>query len=238
MIKHCGNLFGGYFGGDTSRSYRPQTHRQVSHRQNHADGDPFLLASHPIYAQPQQEGPKRMVSLIAGMREQQCWGSENQSMGPGSLNSIDQAQQAQQQKAARKLGSSKPPPIDIDIVSNHSSESAGSRSAGARGRPGSLPASPSRRLSTNSDRGSKEAPWLQGRQFGQVEKALQKNKIRSGSHHMSLLSLSHPHTSKLCCNKANLRVHKCMSASHAWSVFCGVTRTNSTCDIARAGWIC
>ncbi len=178
MIKHCGNLFGGYFGGDTSRSYRPQTYRQNSHR--HTAADPFPMVTDPIYAHQHQPGPKRMVSLIAGMHEQQPWGSENQSMGPGSLNSNQHAQQAQRQKVARKLAGSKPPPIDVDTVSSHSSESAGSRSAGTRGRTGSLPASPSRRRSTVSDRGSKDAPWLQGRQIGQVEKALQKNKIRYG----------------------------------------------------------
>ncbi|KAA6425287.1 MAG: hypothetical protein FRX49_04781 [Trebouxia sp. A1-2] len=178
MIKHCGNLFGGYFGGDTNRSYRPQTYQQHSHRQDHTAADPFSMVTDPVYAHQHQPGPKRMVSLIAGMHEQQPWGSENQSMGPGSLNSTQHAQQAQQQKAARKLAGSKPAAIDVDTLSSHSSESAGSRSAGTRGRTGSLPASPSRRRSTVSDRGSKDAPWLQGRQFGQVEKALQKNKIR------------------------------------------------------------
>ena len=175
MIKHCGNLFGSYFGGDTNRSYRPQTYRQHSHRQDRIAVDPFPMVTDPVYAHQHQPGPKRMVSLIAGMREQQPWGSENQSMGPGSLNST---QQAQQHKAARKLAGVKPPPIDVDTMSSHSSESAGSMSAGTRGRSGSLPASPSRRRSTVSDRGSKDAPWLQGRQFGQVERALQKNKIR------------------------------------------------------------
>ncbi len=178
MIKHCGNLFGGYFGGDTNRSYRPQTYRQHSHRQGHTAADPFPMVTDPFLGHQHQPGPRRMVSLIAGMHEQQPWGSENQSMGPGSLNSNQHAQQAQQQKAARKLAGSKPPPIDVDTMSSHSSESAGSRSAGTRGRTGSLPASPSRRRSTVSDRGSKDAPWLQGRQSGQVEKALQKNKIR------------------------------------------------------------
>ncbi|KAL0019924.1 hypothetical protein WJX77_010272 [Trebouxia sp. C0004] len=178
MIKHCSNLFGGYFGGNTERSYRPQTYRQHSHRQDRTAADPFPMVTDPVYAHQHQPGPKRMVSLIAGMHEHQLWGSENQSMGPGSLNSTQHAQQAQRQKVARKLAGSKPPPIDVDTMSSQSSESAGSTSAGTRGRTGSLPASPSRRRSTVSDRGSKDAPWLQGGHFGQVEKALQKNKIR------------------------------------------------------------
>ena len=181
MIKHCANLFGGYFGGDTNRSYRQphQSYRQLTHRQNHAG--PFPAVADPVFAQPQSPGPKRMVSLIAGVHENQPWGSENQSMGPGSLNSNHYAQQAQQPKAGRKLPGSRPAPIDVNAMSGHSSESARSVSA-VGSRTGSLPSSPSRRLSSASDRGPKEAPWLQGKQFGQVDRALQKNKIRYMQH--------------------------------------------------------
>lgn len=183
MIKHCGNLFGGHFGGDTNRSYRPQTYRQPTQRQptnreHYSNVDPYPMVTDPTFAQQQRSGPKRMVSLIAGMHEQHPWGSENQPMGPGGLNSNQLSQQAQQQKAGSKLAGSRPAVIDVDVLSSHSDESVGSIAAGGRVRAGSIPSSPSRRISGTSDKGYKEAAWLQGRQSGQVEKALLKNKIR------------------------------------------------------------
>lgn len=81
MIKHCGNLFGGYFGGDTNRSYRPQTYQQHSHRQDHTAADPFSMVTDPVYAHQHQPGPKRMVSLIAGMHEQQPDVYKRQQLG-------------------------------------------------------------------------------------------------------------------------------------------------------------
>ena len=181
MILHCGSLFGTYFGSITSRSQRQQSYRQYtgSDSAQPADQTQYL-------AQQPAQGPKQMVSSIAGTHNQQPRGSENLSMGPGSLNSNTHAQcaqHAQQQKLTKKLSRSKPPPIDVDVVSSISSGSARSVSAkdGAglsRRKSGSLPSSPVKHQSGAFDKGSREMPWLQGKQQGPVEKALQKNKIR------------------------------------------------------------
>ena len=179
MILHCGTLFGTYFGSVTSRSQRQQSYRQ------YASSDDALRAYQNQYlAQQPAQGSKQMVSAIAGVHNQQPWGSENLSMGPGSLNSnthAQRAQHAQQQKLTKKVSGSKPPPIDVDAMSSISSGSARSvkDAAGlARRKSGSLPCSPVRQQFDAFDRGSREMPWLQGKQHGPVEKALQKNKIR------------------------------------------------------------
>lgn len=181
MILHCGSLFGTYFGSTTSRSNWQQSYRQRpgSDAAPTADQNPYLTQ------QPAQ-GPRQMVSAIAGLHNQQPWGSENLSMGPGSLNSNTHAQRTQhvqQQKLTKKLSGSKPPPIDVDAMSSISSGSARSESAKAGGalarrRSGSLPSSPVRQQFGAFDRGFRDMPWLQGKQHGPVGKALQKNKIR------------------------------------------------------------
>ena len=171
MILHCGSLFGTYFGGsNTSRSHRGQSHRQHTGSNDQLAGDqmPYMVRQHA-------SGPARMVSAIAGIANEQPWGLENQSMGPGSLNSKQQAQQ----KLAKKLSLTRPPPIDVDAASSSSSGSARSASAKARRLSGSLPSSPVKRQASLSDRSRQGMPWLQGKQAGPVEKALQKNKIRS-----------------------------------------------------------
>ena len=181
MILHCGSLFGTYFGSITSRSQRQQSYRQYAG----SDDAPPADENQYLARQPAQ-GPRQMVSAIAGLHNQQPWGSENLSMGPGSLNSnthAQRAQHAQQQKLAKKLSGSKPPPIDVDAVSSISSGSARSVSAKdgaglAKRRSGSLPSSPVRQQLGAFDRGSREMPWLQGNQHGPVAKALQKHKIR------------------------------------------------------------
>ena len=182
MILHCGGLFGTYFGSTTSRSQRQQSYRQYAG----CDDAPPADQNQYLARQPAQ-GLGQMVSAIAGLHNQQPRGSENLSMGPGSLNSnvhaqrAQHAQHAQQQKLMKKLSGSKPPPIDIDAMSSISSGSARSAKDGAglpKRRSGSLPSSPVRQQLGAFDRGSREMPWLQGKQHGPVEKALQKNKIR------------------------------------------------------------
>ena len=171
MILHCGSLFGTYFSGsNTSRSNQQQSHRQLS-----GSNDQLPAYQMPYSMQQQAQEPARVVSGIAGMGNQQPWGVENQSMGPGSFNSNQQAQQ----KLTKKLLLTKPPPIDVDVASSCSSGSARSASAKARRLSGSLPSSPVGRQASLSDRSRQGMPWLQGKQTGPVEKALQKNKIRS-----------------------------------------------------------
>ena len=170
MITHCGSLFGTYLGSVTTRS-----HRQQSHRQHPASTQPFATQQIAYQAQQAAQGPNQMSNAIAGVHEQQQrWGLENQSMGPGSLNSI---QHAQQQKLAKRLSASRPAAIHVDAASNSSSGSAKSVNARAAG-SGSAPSSPTKRQISTFDRGRSDMPWLQGRQTGPVEKALQKNKIR------------------------------------------------------------
>ena len=184
MIKHCGNLFGAYFGMDTSRSYRQPTHRQHSYRQpsqrQQAHADPFPVVSHPLHAEHQQSGPNTLTGFTAGMIENAQQASEPEPM---SLDSMAQRYNAQQQKTARKAAVSKPAPIDVDAMSSHSSDSGKSVTARDRGKAGSIPSSPSRRQSSASGdvRSSRDLPWLQGRQAGQVANALQKNKVRCSS---------------------------------------------------------
>ena len=179
MILHCGSLFGTYFGSITNRS-----HRQQSYRQYPGCGDPLPADQNPYLAQQHAQGPRQMVSAIAGVHNQQPWGSENLSMGPGSLNSNTHAQRAQhmqRQKLTKKLSVSKPSPIAVDAVSSVSSGSARSaktEESPDRRRSGSLPSSPVKQQSGASDRGSREMPWLQSKHNGLVENALQKNKIR------------------------------------------------------------
>lgn len=181
MILHCGNLFGTYFGNVTNRSQRQQSYRQYPSSRDAPPADQFQYV-----AQQHAQGPRQIVSAIAGIHNQQPWGSENLSMGPGSLNSNTHAQHtqhAQQQKLTKKLSGSKPPPIDVDAVSSISSGTARSVSAMdgaglARRKSGSLPSSPVKQQFGAFDRSSREMPWLQGKQYGPVEKALQKNKIR------------------------------------------------------------
>ena len=181
MILHYGGLFGTYFGNVTSRSQRQQSYRQYPGCEDAPPADQIQYV-----AQQPTQGPRQMVSAIVGIHNQQPWGSENLSMGPGSLNSNTHAQRAQHahpQKLTKKLSGSKPPAIDVDAVSSMSSGSARSVSAKdgaglARRKSGSLPSSPVKQQFGAFDKNSREMPWLQGKQHGPVEKALQKNKIR------------------------------------------------------------
>lgn len=178
MIMHCGSLFGTYIGSITSRSQRQQSYRQYPGSNN-----PLPAEQNPLLARQQAQGPRQMVNAVSGVHDQLPWGSENLSMGPGSLNSITHAQRAQhmqRQQLTKKLSVPKPPPIDVDARSSMSSGSAKSASAKAgegwsRRRSGSLPSSPAKYQSGASDRASREMPWLQnGKRNGPAEKALQK----------------------------------------------------------------
>lgn len=191
MIMHCGSLFGTYFGSTTGRSQR-----QPSYRHSAASNDPLQADQNPSVAWQHAQGPRQMVSAISGVHDQLPWGSENLSMGPGSLNSNmhpQRAQHMQRQKLPMKLSVPKPPPLDVDAMSSMSSESAHSASAKAgqtwsRRRSGSLPSSPTKQHLRASDRGSREMPWLQnGRHSRPVEKTHQKNKNR-----FSFLTSMHP----------------------------------------------
>lgn len=227
MILHCGSLFGTYFGSTTSRSNWQQSYRQ---RPGSEDAPP--PDQNPYPAQQPTQGPRQMVSAIAGLHNQQPWGSENLSMGPGSLNSNSHAQHTQhvqQQKLMKKLSGSKPAPIDVDAMSSISSGSARSESARAGGpvarrRSGSLPSSPVRQQLGASDRGSREMPWLQGKQHGPVEKALQKNKIRcqlsclkhnACLYHMKLPCLHMRHAMLLLLHGAPAARHFSAGSQHA-----------------------
>ena len=206
MILHCGSLFGTYFGSNTSRSNWQQSYRQRPGSEESLPPD-----QNPYLTQQPAQGPRQMVSAIAGLQNPQPWGSENLSMGPGSLNSNSHAQRTQhvqQQKSTKKLLGSKPAPIDVDAMSSISSGSArseGARAGGnlARRRSGSLPSSPVRQQFGAFDRGSREMPWLQGKQHGTVEKALQKNKIRCQllclKHHACLYHTGHIHVCIMLC---------------------------------------
>lgn len=179
---HCGTLFGTYFGSTTGRSQR-----QPSYRHNPRSNDPQQADQNPSVARQHEQGSRQMVTAISGVHDQLPWGSENLSMGPGSLNSNmhpQLAQHMQRQKLTMKLSAPKPPPIDVDAMSSMSSGSAHSASAKAgetwsRRRSDSLPSSPTKQHLRGSDRGSREMPWLQtGRQNGPAEKTLQKHKNR------------------------------------------------------------
>lgn len=157
MIRHCDALFGSQFGGDTDRTHQSQQTPKAKPQRSSE-----YSCSNP--AQPD--------SLIAA--RQYPDGTENQPVH-GSLN-----QQRPQGLHKQQLGNKQLLPLDVRSMSSHSSDSAKSMRLRQHSRQisGSAPGSPSKRQAHGFGRASKEQPWLPCGNLAQVDKALQKNKVR------------------------------------------------------------
>lgn len=157
MIRHCDALFGSKFGGDTDRTHQSQQTPKAKPQRSSE-------CSWPSAAQP--------ASLIAA--RQYPDGAENQPIH-GSLN-----QQRPQGLNRQRSGNKQLLPLDVCSMSSHSSDSAKSMRLTQYSRriSGSAPGSPSKRQAQSFGRASKEQPWLPGGNPAQVDKALQKNKVR------------------------------------------------------------
>lgn len=162
MIRHCDALFGSHFGSDTDRTHRSQQTPKGKPQKS-------IDRSWSSIAQPD--------SMIAA--RQYPNGAENQSMGPGSLNT-QYPQQKPQVLHKQGSGNKQLMPLDVHSTSSHSSDSAQSlrvKQYGVRD-SGSASGSPNKRQLHSFGRASKEQPWLPGNTAAQVDKALQKNKVR------------------------------------------------------------
>lgn len=160
MIRHCDALFGSYFGGDTHRTHQSQQTPKAKPQRS-------TDRSQPDPAQPD--------SLITA--RQYPDGAENQSVGPGGLNTHYLQHKPQ---ALHKQGSANKhfAPLGVPSTSSHSSDSDKSVRLRSSGRhdAGSAPVSPNKRQQGSFGRASAEQPWLPG---NKVDKALQKDGFRS-----------------------------------------------------------
>lgn len=191
MIRHCDALFGSHFGGDTARTQQAQT--------------PKLRQSQRMLSDQSWSNKDRLISAMPYPS-----GTENQSTGPGSLNTQSahpDSANPQQQHLKQGYTRKQLAPLDVQSPSSHSSDSTRSMRGRQYGRQhsGSAPSSPNKRALSSFGRASREQPWMPGKSSAQAEKALQKHKVRYSKHIGQEAHLGHNERTLWCCHLAYLR---------------------------------